>query len=105
MEKERRRSLISGQRDFPRSAADAPHSPCSELSRMTRTTVEGLLERSGSRIHYWITGPKDAPLVTFTPGATMDHQMFDAQPPAVVGARYVHARESPLCSNRSSGPN
>ena len=40
---------------------------------MTRTTVEGLLERSGSRIHYWITGPKDAPLVTFTPGATMDH--------------------------------
>ena len=72
---------------------------------MTRTTVEGLLERSGSRIHYWITGPKDAPLVTFTPGATMDHQMFDAQRPAVVGAGYLQARESPLCSKRASGPN
>lgn len=49
---------------------------------------QGVLERSGSRIHYWLAGPERAPLVAFTPGATMDHRMFDAQVSTVVGAGY-----------------
>ena len=48
----------------------------------------GVLERSGSRIHYWLTGPEGGRLVAFTPGATMDHRMFDSQVAAVVGAGY-----------------
>jgi 3-oxoadipate enol-lactonase len=49
---------------------------------------QGVLERSGSRIHYWLAGPEGGCLVAFTPGATMDHRMFDAQVSAVVGAGY-----------------
>lgn len=49
---------------------------------------EGVLERAGSKIHYWTAGPDDAPLVAFTPGATMDHRMFDAQVGPVLGAGY-----------------
>ena len=47
-----------------------------------------VLERSGSRIHYWLSGPEEGHLVAFTPGATMDHRMFDSQVSAVVGAGY-----------------
>jgi 3-oxoadipate enol-lactonase len=47
-----------------------------------------VLERSGSRIHYWLTGPEKGRLVAFTPGATMDHRMFGSQVAAVVGAGY-----------------
>ena len=50
--------------------------------------MKGVLERSGSRIHYWLTGPEEGRLVAFTPGATMDHRMFDPQVSAVVGAGY-----------------
>ena len=46
------------------------------------------MRRSGSSIHYWLTGPQDGPLVTFTPGATMDHRMFDEQVRAVVTEGY-----------------
>ena len=46
-------------------------------------TVEGILERAGCPIHYWLSGPKDAPLVVFSHGAMMDHRMFDAQVPTV----------------------
>jgi 3-oxoadipate enol-lactonase len=49
---------------------------------------QGVVERSGSRIHYWLTGPEEDRLVAFTPGATMDHHMFDPQVAAVVGAGY-----------------
>jgi 3-oxoadipate enol-lactonase len=49
---------------------------------------QGVLERSGSRIHYWLAGPEQGRLVAFTPGATMDHRMFDYQVSAVVGAGY-----------------
>lgn len=43
------------------------------------TTVEGVLEKSGCPLHYWISGPKDAPPIVFSHGAMMDHRMFDAQ--------------------------
>lgn len=46
-------------------------------------TIEGILERAGCPIHYWLSGPEDAPLIIFSHGATMDHRMFDAQVPAV----------------------
>lgn len=49
---------------------------------MTRLT-EHTLQRGGSTLHYWLAGPEDAPLVTLTHGATMDHRMFDAQLPAL----------------------
>jgi 3-oxoadipate enol-lactonase len=52
------------------------------------SSQQGVLERSGSRIHYWLSGPEEGHLVAFTPGATMDHRMFDSQVSAVVGAGY-----------------
>ncbi|SFQ36053.1 Lysophospholipase, alpha-beta hydrolase superfamily [Amycolatopsis arida] len=63
-----------------------------------------VLERAGSRLHYWLAGPERAPLVVFTHGASMDHGMFDEQVPAVVGAGYRvltwdvrgHGRSKPL---------
>ena len=43
------------------------------------TSVQYVLERAGCSLHYWLTGPDDRPLVVFTHGATVDHEMFDAQ--------------------------
>lgn len=70
--------------------------------------AERTLEKSGSAIHYWVTGPQDRPLVTLTHGATMDHRMFDAQVAALAGAYRVltwdvrgHGRSQPLGSNFS----
>jgi pimeloyl-ACP methyl ester carboxylesterase len=51
-------------------------------------TVEKTLQRSGSTIHYWLTGPENGRLVTFTPGASMDHRMFDEQVSVVASAGY-----------------
>lgn len=51
-------------------------------------TVEKTVKRSGSTIHYWLNGPEDGRLVTFTPGASMDHRMFDEQVSAVASAGY-----------------
>ena len=55
---------------------------------MAAASKEGVLERAGSKIHYWTSGPDDAPLVAFTPGATMGHRMFDAQVGPVLEAGY-----------------
>lgn len=52
------------------------------------STDSGTLNRSGSGIRYWLSGPKDGPLVAFTPGATMDHRMFDRQVEAATDAGY-----------------
>lgn len=41
--------------------------------------TEHILEREGCRVHYWLGGPEDRPLVVFMHGATMDHRMFNAQ--------------------------
>lgn len=37
------------------------------------------LDRLGSIIHYWDVGPKEAPVVVLTHGASMNHRMFDDQ--------------------------
>jgi pimeloyl-ACP methyl ester carboxylesterase len=39
----------------------------------------GIFERLGCQIHFWLTGPVDAPLIVFTHGVSMDHTMFSAQ--------------------------
>lgn len=51
-------------------------------------TLHKTLHRSGSTIHYWLSGPDDGPLVAFTHGASMDHRMFDKQAPAAASAGY-----------------
>jgi 3-oxoadipate enol-lactonase len=64
--------------------------------------------RAGCPIHYWLTGPKDAPLIVFTHGAAMDHQMFTAQVEALA-SRYRllwwdvpgHGRSRPLTDQYS----
>ncbi len=50
---------------------------------MTNIVSHHLFEVSGCRMHYWLAGPTDRPLVVFTHGATMDHRMFAAQVEAV----------------------
>ncbi|MCC6613951.1 MAG: alpha/beta fold hydrolase [Anaerolineae bacterium] len=37
------------------------------------------LEREGSALHYWLTGPEDAPLIVFTHDAGLDYHTFDPQ--------------------------
>ena len=51
-------------------------------------TESGTLQRSGSEIHYWVTGPEDGPLVACTHGASMDHRMFNPQVQPLVAAGY-----------------
>ncbi|MEY7848971.1 alpha/beta fold hydrolase [Natrarchaeobius sp. A-rgal3] len=63
-----------------------------------------VLERSGSRVHYWIVGPTDGPVVAFTHGASVDHRMFESQLSALVSAGYRmlawdvrgHGRSKPI---------
>jgi len=45
--------------------------------------TENVLERNDCRIHYWVAGKEDAPLVVFTHGATVDHHEWDATLPLV----------------------
>lgn len=42
-------------------------------------TTAHVLERATGRIHYWLAGPEDGPLIMLTHGAAMDHRMFAAQ--------------------------
>jgi pimeloyl-ACP methyl ester carboxylesterase len=41
------------------------------------------IERPGCRIHYWLTGPPDAPLVTLSHAALVDHTFFAGLMPAL----------------------
>lgn len=41
--------------------------------------VSGEIERLGSKIHYWVYGQENQPLIVFTHGATLDHRMFEPQ--------------------------
>ena len=43
------------------------------------------LNRSGSTLVYWLTGPEKAPLVVFTHGATIDHRTWNPQLKALEG--------------------
>ena len=76
-----------------------------KITRMSIAgTVEKTVRRSGSTIHYWLAGPEDGRLVTFTPGASMDHRMFDEQVSVVASAGYRvltwdvrgHGRSKPI---------
>jgi pimeloyl-ACP methyl ester carboxylesterase len=69
---------------------------------------ERTLQRDGSVLHYWLTGPDERPLVVLTHGATMDHRMFDAQVAALAPEYRVltwdvrgHGRSQPLGSGFS----
>ena len=42
-------------------------------------TEARILDRAGCKVHYWVEGPEDAPVVVLTHGATLDHRMFDPQ--------------------------
>jgi pimeloyl-ACP methyl ester carboxylesterase len=50
---------------------------------MKNEMKEFILERDNYSIHYWLGGPKDATLVVFTHGATIDHTEWDATLPIV----------------------
>jgi pimeloyl-ACP methyl ester carboxylesterase len=45
--------------------------------------TEMSLERKGCRIHYWLGGAEEKPLVVFTHGACVDHRTFDLQIPVI----------------------
>ncbi|GAA1126186.1 alpha/beta hydrolase [Arthrobacter flavus] len=47
-----------------------------------------VLDRGGSRLHAWVSGPTSAPLVVLVHGATMDHWMFNAQLEPLLRAGY-----------------
>ncbi len=49
----------------------------------------GVLEREGTPLHYWLTGPEHGPLVVLVHGAGVDHHMFDAQVAALADAYRV----------------
>ena len=42
-------------------------------------TEARVIDRAGCKLHYWVEGPEDAPVVVLTHGATLDHRMFDPQ--------------------------
>lgn len=66
--------------------------------------VEHVMDRAGSRIHAWVSGPASGPAIVWTHGATMDHRMFDPQVGPLVAAGYRvitwdlrgHGRSQPL---------
>lgn len=75
------------------------------------STAAGLeprvLNRRGSPLHYWLGGDKSHPAIVFLHGATMDHRMFNAQIPAVLGDHRVlvwdargHGRSQPFGIDR-----
>ena len=73
-------------------------------------TTERTLARSGSTLHYWLSGPEGRPLVALTHGATMDHRMFEAQVAALAGEYRVltwdvrgHGRSQPIGADFSMG--
>ncbi len=67
-----------------------------------------VLERQGCRLHYWLGGAQENPLVVFMHGATMDHRMFNAQVEALIPDYRLliwdargHGRSKPLGSGFS----
>ena len=43
------------------------------------TVKARVIDRAGCKLHYWVEGPEQAPVVVLTHGATLDHRMFDPQ--------------------------
>ncbi|RBQ16714.1 alpha/beta hydrolase [Spongiactinospora rosea] len=74
-------------------------------------TPQGLdmrvLRRPGTTLHYWTGGRDGGTPVTFLHGATMDHRMFNAQIPGILGHRRAlvwdargHGRSQPFGPGR-----
>ena len=62
-----------------------------EMSERRRSVDWGeasTLERGGSILHYWMVGPKDAPVIVLSHGATMEHRLFDQQLEPLLQAGY-----------------
>ena len=51
----------------------------SNSGEMMLKNGEYTLERHGCKLHFWLSGTEGKPLLVFTHGATIDHQMFDEQ--------------------------
>jgi pimeloyl-ACP methyl ester carboxylesterase len=51
----------------------------------TEPARAAVLDREGCRLHYWLAGPDDRPLVMLTHGMALDHRMFDQQVAALAG--------------------
>lgn len=49
----------------------------------TFTTTSHIFEYKGCPLHYWLSGPEDAPLVVCTHGAAMDHGTWDGIVPFI----------------------
>lgn len=49
----------------------------------TITTTSHIFEYKGCPLHYWLSGPEDAPLVVCTHGAAMDHGIWDGIVPFI----------------------
>lgn len=47
------------------------------------TITHQQFSHSGTKLHYWLAGPTDRPVVVFTHGGLMDHRMFEAQLPVI----------------------
>jgi len=47
-----------------------------------------VLDRGGSKIHYWDVGEKEAPVVVLTHGASMDHRLFTGQLEPLINEGY-----------------
>ncbi len=55
---------------------------------LTPPPTTHVLDRGGSRLHAWLQGAPDAPLVVLTHGLSLDHRSFDRQVPALLAAGY-----------------
>lgn len=51
---------------------------------MTEELKEYLFENQGCRLHYWLAGEEDAPLLVFSHGAYIDHHEWDSAFPLVL---------------------
>ena len=73
-------------------------------SQSTPEQTEYVVPHAGSRLHDWLAGPADGPLIVLSHGASMDHRMFDEQLGPLVDAGYRvltwdirgHGRSQPI---------
>jgi pimeloyl-ACP methyl ester carboxylesterase len=74
------------------------------MNNTVSSNTEGrIFERLGCQIHYWLTGPIDAPLVVFTHGVSMDHTMFTTQVDALTWDVRGHNKSQPMGDDFSMG--
>ena len=66
-------------------------------------TAEHIININGCSLHYWLTGPEEAPLVVLTHGAGLDHRTWIHQVPALANQYQVltwdvrgHGKSQPI---------